>query len=72
MVTGVGPGTGRSVVPRLTQGGYEVAMVARNEERLRQFEADIPGIRAFAADVTNASKFIDALDQISADFGRQR
>jgi NAD(P)-dependent dehydrogenase (short-subunit alcohol dehydrogenase family) len=69
VVTGVGPGTGRSVVPRLTQDGYEVAMVARNEARLRQFEADIPGIRAFPADVTNASKFIDALDQTSADFG---
>ncbi|MDB5398817.1 MAG: short-chain dehydrogenase [Rhodopila sp.] len=69
MVTGVGPGTGRSVVQRLTQGGYEVAIVAGNEERLWQFEADIPGIRAFPADVTNASEFIDALDQISADFG---
>jgi NAD(P)-dependent dehydrogenase (short-subunit alcohol dehydrogenase family) len=69
VVTGVGPGTGRSVVQRLTQGGYEVAIVARNEERLWQFEADIPGIRAFPADVTNASEFIDALDQISADFG---
>jgi NAD(P)-dependent dehydrogenase (short-subunit alcohol dehydrogenase family) len=69
VVTGVGPGTGRSVVQRLTQGGYEAAMVARNEERLRQFEADIPGISAFPADVTNASEFIDALDQISTDFG---
>jgi NAD(P)-dependent dehydrogenase (short-subunit alcohol dehydrogenase family) len=69
VVTGVGPGTGRSVVQRLTQCGYEVAIVTRNEERLWQFEADIPGIRAFPADVTNASEFIDALDQISADFG---
>jgi NAD(P)-dependent dehydrogenase (short-subunit alcohol dehydrogenase family) len=69
IVTGVGPGTERSAVQRLTQGRYEMAMGATSEERLRQFEADIPGSRAFPADVTNASEFIDALDQISADFG---
>jgi NADP-dependent 3-hydroxy acid dehydrogenase YdfG len=69
VVTGVGPGTGHSVNQRLTQGGYEVAMAARNEEPFRQFEADIPRSRAFPADVTNASEFIDALDQTFADFG---
>jgi hypothetical protein len=37
-------------------------MVARSEERLRQFEATIPANRAFPADVTHASEFIDALD----------
>jgi hypothetical protein len=55
IVTGVGPGTGRAVVQRLTQGGCEGAMVARSEERLRQFEAAIPASRAFPADVTAAA-----------------
>jgi NADP-dependent 3-hydroxy acid dehydrogenase YdfG len=62
IVTGVGPGTGRAVAQPLTQGGCEGAMVARSEERLREFEAAIPANRAFPVDVTNASEFIDALD----------
>jgi short-subunit dehydrogenase len=41
LVTGVGRGTGTSIVRRFVEGGYDVAMIARNEERLRQLEAKI-------------------------------
>ena len=34
LITGVGPGTGRAIVNRFVEGGYRVAMLARNEERL--------------------------------------
>ena len=40
-VTGVGDGTGAAVARRFAEGGYRVAMLARNEERLAK--ANIPG-----------------------------
>ena len=69
LVTGVGPGTGLSTVKRLIEGGYEVAMIARNEERLRGFEDAMPGARAFVSDVTDVPQFVETLDRICAEFG---
>jgi NAD(P)-dependent dehydrogenase (short-subunit alcohol dehydrogenase family) len=69
LVTGVGPGTGLSVVKRLVAGGYDVAMVARNEERLRGFEKQIPGTRTFVCDVANDGEFSATLERIKAEFG---
>ncbi|MEM9176811.1 MAG: SDR family NAD(P)-dependent oxidoreductase [Myxococcota bacterium] len=34
LVTGVGPGTGKAIVERFLEGGYRVAMLARNDARL--------------------------------------
>ena len=34
LVTGVGPGTGAAVVRRFAEGGYRVAMLARDADRL--------------------------------------
>ena len=50
LVTGVGPGTGSAIVRRFAQGPYEVAMIARSEERLRELARDIPGTHAFPAE----------------------
>jgi NAD(P)-dependent dehydrogenase (short-subunit alcohol dehydrogenase family) len=69
LVTGVGPGTGLSVVKRFVAGGYDVAMIARNAERLRGFEAEIPGTRAFICDVAKGAEFAATLDRIGAEFG---
>ncbi|KJK21452.1 short-chain dehydrogenase [Burkholderiaceae bacterium 16] len=69
LVTGVGPGTGLSVVRRLVEGGYEVAMIARNAERLQQIEAQLPGTRAFPVDVTDTPRLLATLDRVCAEFG---
>jgi NAD(P)-dependent dehydrogenase (short-subunit alcohol dehydrogenase family) len=69
LVTGVGPGTGLSVVKRFVAGGYDVAMIARNGERLRGFEAEIPGTRSFICDVAKGAEFAATLDRIAAEFG---
>jgi NAD(P)-dependent dehydrogenase (short-subunit alcohol dehydrogenase family) len=69
LVTGVGPGTGLSVVKRFVAGGYDVAMIARNGERLRGFEAGIPGTRAFICDVSKGAEFAATLERIRAEFG---
>jgi NADP-dependent 3-hydroxy acid dehydrogenase YdfG len=61
LVTGVGPGTGVAIVQRLVKGGYEVAMIARNADRLRKFEEQVPGARAFVADVTDTPQLNAAL-----------
>jgi NADP-dependent 3-hydroxy acid dehydrogenase YdfG len=41
VVTGVGPGTGAAIVRRFAHGGYSVAMLARNRDRLIQLESEI-------------------------------
>ena len=38
LITGVGPGTGSSIARRFSTGGYKVAMIARDEERLKSLE----------------------------------
>ena len=47
LVTGVGEGTGAAIVRRFTEDGYSVAMVARDEARLRAYEAEHPRAIAF-------------------------
>jgi NAD(P)-dependent dehydrogenase (short-subunit alcohol dehydrogenase family) len=65
LVTGVGPGTGASVARRFAEGGYRVAMLARNAERLAALEREIPDSIAITCDVTDAT----ALEQVIANVG---
>lgn len=65
LVTGVGPGTGASVARRFAEGGYRVAMLARNAERLAALEKEIPDSIAITCDVTDAA----ALEQVIAKVG---
>ena len=53
LVAGVGPGTGAAVARRFAEGGYRVAMVARDAERLAELEKEIPGSRGFAVDLAD-------------------
>ena len=69
LVTGVGPGTGLAIVRRLAAGGYRVAMIARNAERLHSIAEQIPGTYAYAADVSDVSQLEQALERIEADLG---
>ncbi|WP_394830043.1 SDR family NAD(P)-dependent oxidoreductase [Pendulispora rubella] len=69
LVTGVGPGTGASIVRRLAKGGYEVAMLSRTEERLLQLEKEIPGTHAFVTDVTDEAQLDATLGRIRGRWG---
>jgi len=69
LVTGVGPGTGIATVQRFLKGGYEVAMVARSGDRLRQFASENLGAHAFPVDVTDAVPFDQALDRVFGELG---
>jgi NAD(P)-dependent dehydrogenase (short-subunit alcohol dehydrogenase family) len=69
LVSGVGPGSGSAIVRRLVAGGYEVAMLARNEERLQQLETELSGVKGYPVDVTNAARFDAVLDKVASDLG---
>ncbi len=53
LVSGVGPGTGRAIVQRFARGGYRVAMLARNRERLDALEKEIPNTVGIVCDVAD-------------------
>src|SRR5215471_3766308 len=69
LVTGVGPGTGSAIARRLSVGGYDVAMLARNRERLAKFEQDIANAKAFACDVTDEAQLDSALAAVRQQLG---
>ena len=67
LITGVGPGTGAALVRRFAEGGYQVAMLARNAERLATLERETPGAHAFAVDVTDPA----ALDRVVGEIDQR-
>lgn len=69
VVTGVGPGTGGAIVRRLAAGGYDVAMLARDRERLASFEGTIAHAKAFACDVTDETQLEASLAAVQRDLG---
>ena len=69
VVAGVGPGTGLACVERFAKGGYRVAMLARNESRLKEWATDIPNTHAFAADVTDRTGLEAAFEAIRTELG---
>ncbi len=64
LVTGVGPGTGAAVARRFAEGGYRVAMLARDKARLAALEKEIPDSIAVPCDVTDAAALERAVDAI--------
>jgi NAD(P)-dependent dehydrogenase (short-subunit alcohol dehydrogenase family) len=69
VVTGVGPGTGRAIVERFAAGGYRVAMLARNLERLTSIEKALAGAFAFPCDVTESDALAETLTEIRTKLG---
>lgn len=66
LVTGVGPGTGLATVRRFVEGGFRVAMIARDAERLNAIATEVPGTLACPADVTDTAAFMAAIDRAEA------
>jgi short-subunit dehydrogenase len=69
VVTGVGPGTGAAIARRFASGGYSVAMLARNRDRLATLEREIEGSRAYEGDVADETQLDRAIDAIRTDLG---
>ncbi len=69
LIVGVGDATGTSLVRRFVDGGYEVAMIARNAERLAALEKEVPHTHAFVCDVGDLPRFEKVLDRINDALG---
>jgi len=69
VVTGVGPGTGAAMARRFASGGYAVAMLARNRERLSALEQEIEHTRGYVCDVTDEVTLGSTLDRVYAELG---
>lgn len=69
VVTGVGPGTGAAIARRFARGGYAVAMLARNRDRLAALAREIPNSHAYPCDVTDETQLDATVDAIQADIG---
>lgn len=69
VITGVGPGTGSALARRFTKGGYRVALIARNEQRLRDLEAELEGAKGYRCDVSDPKQVENTVDAIERDLG---
>ncbi len=68
LVTGVGPGTGRALVERFAQT-YDVAMLARNTERLNEIEQATVNTKAYTCDVSDTKQLKATLQQVRTELG---
>lgn len=69
VISGVGPGTGTTLVRRFAAEGYRVAMLARTAERLSDLAAQVPSAKAYVCDVSDASQVDAALGAVERDMG---
>ena len=68
LITGVGPGTGTALADEFSSE-YSVAMIARDETRLRSLEDRLEGARGFSCDVSDTAALKSTLDTICSEMG---
>ncbi|MBS0469617.1 MAG: SDR family NAD(P)-dependent oxidoreductase [Proteobacteria bacterium] len=69
VITGVGPGTGAAMARRFAAGGYRIAMLARNADRLAGLEREIEGTKAYPCDVSDPKQVETTAAAIARDLG---
>ncbi len=69
LITGAGGATGAALSRRFARGGYRVAMLARNAERLAELEVQIPGARAYPCDVADLDRLGAVVERVEAELG---
>jgi len=69
LITGVGDATGAALVRRFAEGGYRVAMIARNAARLERLAADIDGALAYPGDVADLDALSRTVAKIQLEVG---
>ncbi|WP_371224265.1 SDR family NAD(P)-dependent oxidoreductase [Roseovarius sp. 2305UL8-3] len=72
LITGVGPGTGTSLVRRFTEAGYRVAMLARSKDRLAELADTVDRAYAFPCDVADTASLINVVGDIRRTLGAPR
>ena len=71
LVTGVGPehGTGAEIAKRFSEGGYQVAMLARNADNLEGLAGKYEDAYAYQCDVGNLDVLVETISRIKAEMG---
>jgi len=69
LISGVGPGTGSALAKRFSEGGYRVALLARNEERLAALENELPNARGYRCDVSDPAQVEAVASAVERDLG---
>jgi NADP-dependent 3-hydroxy acid dehydrogenase YdfG len=69
VISGVGPGTGSALVRRFATGGYRIAMLARNAERLADLAGQVPAAKAYVCDVSDQSQVDATMAAVEQELG---
>ncbi len=69
LITGVGDGTGAALVHRFAEGGYQVAMLARDRDRLAALEEEVKAARTYLCDVGDLDALVSTVRSVRADMG---
>ena len=74
LVTGVGleHGTGAEIAKRFSDGGYQVAMLARNGDNLSTLADKYEDARAYPCDVSDLSALVETVSRVRAEMGAPR
>ena len=70
LITGVGQGTGASLARRFARGGYQIAMLARDKERLRELESEIQESKGFVCDVSDEIAVTNVVNSVVSEIGQ--
>ncbi len=69
VVAGVGPGNGAALARRFAEGGYSVALLARNASKIEDLARQLEGTKAYACDVSDPASVSSVFSTIAAELG---
>ena len=69
LITGVGDGTGVALARRFAKGGYRVAMLARNRDRLVAYENEIQDAKAYSCDISDLDALQATIESVRSEMG---
>jgi NAD(P)-dependent dehydrogenase (short-subunit alcohol dehydrogenase family) len=69
VVAGAGPGNGAALARRFADGGYAVALLARDVRKISELAGEIDGAVAYACDVSDPASVTAVFDAITAELG---
>ena len=66
LITGVGPelGTGAEIARRFSEGGYQVAMLARDVDNLQSLARKYEDARAYPCDVADLQALVETVHRL--------
>ncbi len=69
LITGVGAGTGAALARRFAAGGYRVAMLARNRERLDALEKGIADATGYVCELADLDALLATVEAVRTEMG---